>query len=212
MNFIFDPSLVLYLPLHEKDGSSFMSGDACGHLCTVTGALWRPDGRYFDGTDDYISVAYSPALYPETPPLMEIWLKTSTAVQKGIIGNYDDNGGYFTMVTGGGKVYIGYRCGTSYAILSSVGSINDGRSHHIVSFYDNVDTIYIYIDGELDTSGKDSGDGGAYTPHPNRNVDIGRRNAGENILATIGEVRIYNRHLNPLEIQHNNLATKWRYR
>ena len=27
----------------------------------------------------------------------------------------------------------------------------------------------------------------------------------------IGEVRLYNRRLTPLEVQHNYLATKWRY-
>ena len=54
MNFIFDPSLVLYLPLHQRDGSSFMSKDAYGHVCTVTGAVWTPEGRLFDGVDDYI--------------------------------------------------------------------------------------------------------------------------------------------------------------
>jgi len=52
--FIYDPSLVLYLPLYELDGASFMSKDARGHLCTVTGALWRPQGRSFDGSDDII--------------------------------------------------------------------------------------------------------------------------------------------------------------
>ena len=40
MGFIFDPSLVLYLSLWKLDGDSFMSKDAYGHLCTVTGALY----------------------------------------------------------------------------------------------------------------------------------------------------------------------------
>ena len=56
MDFIFDPSLVLYLPLYELDGASFMSKDAYGHLCTVTGATWTPRGRSFDGTDDHIAL------------------------------------------------------------------------------------------------------------------------------------------------------------
>ena len=56
MNFIYDPSLVLYLPFYQLDGASFMSKDKHGYPCTVTGALWRPDGHYFDGTDDKIVV------------------------------------------------------------------------------------------------------------------------------------------------------------
>lgn len=59
---IYDPLLKLYLPLDRKDGTYFMSDDAHGHLCTVTGAVWSPQGRYFDGTDDIISVADSPVL------------------------------------------------------------------------------------------------------------------------------------------------------
>jgi len=46
-----DPSLVLYVPLWKRDASIFMSEDAYGHLCTRTGALWRPDGHSFDGDD-----------------------------------------------------------------------------------------------------------------------------------------------------------------
>ena len=47
--FKLDPSLVLYLPLYELDGSSFRSRDAYGHLATVTGALWTPQGRTLMG-------------------------------------------------------------------------------------------------------------------------------------------------------------------
>ncbi len=54
--FRYDPSLVLYLPLYELDGASFMSKDAYGHLCTVTGALWTPYGRIFAGGDDFIEL------------------------------------------------------------------------------------------------------------------------------------------------------------
>ena len=53
-DFIYDPSLVLYIPLHQLDGSLFMSQDAYGHLCTVTGAAWTLQGYDFDGTDDKI--------------------------------------------------------------------------------------------------------------------------------------------------------------
>jgi hypothetical protein len=51
------PSLALDLPLRKLDGSYFMSRDSYGRKATVTGALWRPDGRYFDGVDDYIELS-----------------------------------------------------------------------------------------------------------------------------------------------------------
>ena len=75
MNIIFDPSLVLYLPLYGQDGASFMSQDAGGHLCAVTGALWRPDSRYFDGIDDKINCGHSPALNLTSGVTVEVWFK-----------------------------------------------------------------------------------------------------------------------------------------
>jgi len=54
-DFIYDPSLVLYLPLYQLDGSSFMDKSAYGHLCQNTGATWGIQGRTFDGIDDRIN-------------------------------------------------------------------------------------------------------------------------------------------------------------
>ena len=55
-----DPSLVLYLPLwypaSNMTGSSIISYDKNKVSGTVTGALWKPKGRYFDETDDTINV------------------------------------------------------------------------------------------------------------------------------------------------------------
>jgi len=48
--------LVLYLPLWALKDSTFKSVDAYKHTATVTGALWRPDGRDFDGADDDITI------------------------------------------------------------------------------------------------------------------------------------------------------------
>lgn len=49
--YLLDPSLVLYLPLHQLDGASFMSKDAYGYLATVTGATWGIQGRTFAGAE-----------------------------------------------------------------------------------------------------------------------------------------------------------------
>jgi hypothetical protein len=51
-----DPGLVFHLPLFEKDGASFMSKDARGQLCTANGTVWRVEGRYFNGADNFISL------------------------------------------------------------------------------------------------------------------------------------------------------------
>ena len=74
MDFIFDSSLVLYLPFYELDGASFAAKDKHGHSCTVTGALWRPYGHYFDGTDDRIDCGASTA-FDLTKYTIEAWFK-----------------------------------------------------------------------------------------------------------------------------------------
>ena len=58
--------LVLYLPLWALKDSSFKSVDAYKNTCNVTGALWQPDGRLFDGADDLITV-------PDTASIQNIW-------------------------------------------------------------------------------------------------------------------------------------------
>ena len=47
--------LSLYLPLWALKDSAFKSVDANRYTATVTGALWQPDGRLFDG-DDLINI------------------------------------------------------------------------------------------------------------------------------------------------------------
>ncbi len=51
-----DPNLILSVDLAKHDGSTFMSDDQRGHLCTVTGATWEIAGRHFDTTDDLITI------------------------------------------------------------------------------------------------------------------------------------------------------------
>lgn len=51
-NFVYDPTLALYLPLWQKDSPTFMSSDHYGHLVTRTGAVWTSQGHSLDGVDD----------------------------------------------------------------------------------------------------------------------------------------------------------------
>ena len=52
---------VLAIDFKKKDGDSFMSDDCYGHLCTNHGSKWQLDGRYFNGSSDYLQVASHPA-------------------------------------------------------------------------------------------------------------------------------------------------------
>ncbi len=211
MDLIFNPSLALYLPLYELDGASFMSKDKHGHLCTVTGALWTPQGRFFDG-DDKITIPDHSALdFGSSVFTLIYWMKTSTkakcALSKGIYtaGNgwqtYTGDGGEETFCTEGN--YTTFVCSASTA---------DGVWHQVAFVRDASDNGVAYIDGGSPKtataffSGITIADSNDFLVGDRTGVSLGWN-------GSIGEVTIYNRHaFTALEIQHNYLATKWRYR
>lgn len=212
MNFIFDPSLVFYLPLCELDGNSFMSGDACGHTCTVTGALWRLGGREFDGVDDKIDCGQDASLELEQFTL-EAWVKPGTDVSdfRAILTKetgYSDRNFWLAIYQTTG--YLCFRLtvsGVSKA-CDSTKAINDENWHHVLATYDK-NYMRLYLDASEIERQAETG-----TPDTSTsNLYIGYEMPTDPrvFLNLIGEVRIYRRALTPQEIQRNYLGTKWRY-
>ena len=207
VDFIFDPSLVLYLPLYQLDGASFMSRDGYGHLCTVTGALWTPRGRSFDGSDDYIDCGNNESLDITDAITIEVWvnLNGDSTHREIIFKDYNiirmrvqDNNKIINYATYGGTP--GTEEWTS--ILGTT------EWYYIAYTYDG-SFARIFLNAQLDMTpvartGDLSTTAGA--------LRIGWYASVANFNGLISEVRIYNRALTPLEIQHNYLATKWRYR
>ena len=213
MDFIFDPSLVLYLPLYELDGASIMSKDKHGHLCTVTGALWRPYGRCFDGSDDKIVISDAPNLRLSTAFTLETWVKPSSASNGCIMSKHLYNGGKegYWMYWNTQKAHCMY-VGTDLALYGGFATttLSIDTWYHFASTYDGNDLL-IYVNASLDKTYSSIG-----VPVKTGSHDLWVGRDGNTDVSTfpgfIGEVRIYNRGLSPLEIQHNYLATKWRYR
>jgi len=234
-DFIFDPSLVLYLPLYKLDGASFMSQDAHGHLCTVTGALWTPQSRYFDGTDDYITVGdestfkfmhgalntsgfqftIEMVVALDDPASSSMYIPVGTmdygqSVTRGICFGIGNNRTLYMEITTG--VY-------AVRILQVTSSKyirpNDTDLHQFAFTWNqglaNANGIF-YVDAVSDTPVDKS----ANTPDTGNSkypLHIGVDGTHyQDLPGKIGVVRIYNRALSPLEIQHNYLAAKWRYR
>ncbi len=205
MDFIFDPSLVLYLPLYKLDGASFMSKDAYGHLCPVPGALWTPNGRYFDGLDDFITLPDISGLF-STEGTLIIWLKNDDDVPASTKGFV-----FFGAVVSdhypytSGDIYLG----VLRSDRPNLGTIGIDKSvWHMLTItsqpgaenwkvYQNLTKIY-------------SATGDATVTVPSAPL-IGSSYSLEDYAGHMGEVFAYNRALTPLEIQHNYLATKWRY-
>jgi hypothetical protein len=211
VNFILDPGLALYLPLQELAGSSFMSRDAFGHLCTVTGALWRPDGRYFDGVDDKITVPAHSSIALNNGFTVELWVnvvawqdwdclygKQSDDNNKILL--YERNDGTFRFLVKSG--------GVTQADLS-FGICPVGIFHHLtVTASGNGDLLAGYQNADLIAT-----DTAYVLPDTSANdFIIGARGDGTfNANCVISEFRIYKRALTFPEIQRNYLATKWRY-
>ena len=221
MNFIYDPSLVLYLPLYELDGGSIVSRDACGHLSSVAGALWRLYGRYFDGSDDQINCGATPALDIASISI-EAWMNSNVVAAGGaggvVYSRFADPGtganGFELRFEGFGNKKMSFfviRDGAWPSVQDTNNVIAKTLTwYHIVATYDGADAR-LYINNEFINAG---------SPSPPKSVScnaiIGARTSGgaapHRWDGLIGEVRIYNRALVPPEIEQNYLATKWRYR
>jgi len=211
--FIFDPSLVLYLPLYQVDGSSFMSQDAYGHTCTRTGALWRPNGHYFDPTDDQIVITDHSALRLTTYVTIELWycpnttFDSSATAYRSFCGKTGGNQGYTLRLepsAGKAHFYLGDNA-TYHHFYSAKTSWAANTWFHIVATYDQVNGS-LYVDGNLDLATPNAG----ISIYP-KVIDM-HIGTGNPIDGIVGEFRIYSRALSAVEIQRNYLATKWRYR
>jgi hypothetical protein len=208
---ISDPSLVLFLPLYQLDGAAIISKDAYGRLCSVSGASWRPDGRYFDGVDDEIGCGNDSSIQIGGAITAEVWGKF-----EGYTGDYrqvlwkrfNDAGG-----AQGWQMYLGSNSNTvnvlrwlDGAAIGIDSAFTPDEFIHVVFTYDGANQR-LYIGGDLavvpvaDTS----------TVKTATALRIGANPGTGYVGGTIGEIRMYNRALTPLEIQHNYLATKWRY-
>ena len=211
MNFICDPGLVLYLPLHELDGSSFMSRDAYGHLCTATGAAWRPNGRYFDSIDDKIVIPSTMAGLPlgASDRTFAMWAKKDALAAAGYLLSY---GAYVNA-----GEYFGWRqTATAIQLEANVlGAYNLGismladRWHFVAITVHSGDIVTAYVDL---TRATETLGGNLDTQDSNLEIGVNRRTPNGYWDGYIGEVWCYNRTLDPLELQRLYLATKWRYR
>ena len=209
MNFIFEPSLVLYLPLYRLDGASFASRDAYGHLCTVSGALWRPYGHYFDGVDDKIDCGTPATLnFGAGSYTVGAWFYYTLAANDKPLFNSTDS-------SNRRRINLRSSAFSRHAIGGSIQERTFTRPdaevwHLLVGVYSlEASKLLVYIDGcyEDETTGVTG------TLADTTVNEVGVWTAlGFKFGGLIGEVWIYSRVLTPLEIQHNYLATKWRYR
>ena len=212
MNFIFDPGLVLYLPLYESDGSSFMSRDACGYTCMPTGASWRPNGYYFDGTDDVITLSAMQLDFTNGAFTIQAWcyLDSISSPQSHIIarGLLQTDGWEFMVESGGYLELNTNQSGTNQQSYSGAGEITTGSWLFLEAVRDGT-SVRLYKNGTDITLAASSHTDPATS---SRTVKIGMAdNSTKYFNGRIGDIWVYSRALAPQERHNIYMATKWRY-
>lgn len=220
-DFILDPSLALYLPLYKLDGDSFMSDDAYGHLCTVTDALWRPNGRDFNGINAYlVTPALAPLQVGTGDFTISIWVNLDTvggaaqviirlSYNTGVANDYR-SAGFFEQ---GGVICAESRTAAG-GEKTAENAIAATTWYHLTVVRIS-EVIYGYINGAAMTTTGIVGADFDYSSGGKVYIGAGDNDAGGVAYfmeGIIGEISFYNRALTPQEIQNNYLTTKWRYR
>lgn len=213
MRQIVDTSLVFWMPLYKLDGGSLMSRDACGHGCTVIGAIRRGNSYYFDGLDDRIIVANHPAFAFGTGDFsLEIWFRadaSGSGIQRLI--SKQAATWFFLRLLGNGTVGFSINDGATERNVAGTTNLRDDRWHHVVVTVDrdSATGLGIFLDGNEHAAASAIGVGDISN---NVDINIGRYDGGlEYFRGNIGEIRIYNRLLAFPEVQRNYLATRQRF-
>ncbi len=196
MDYVYKPGLVLYLPLHTLEGSSFGSRDAYGHLCTVTGGSRKGKGYDFDGIDDRITAGNAITSYPAT---LCIWARPDNKTGGDVL--------FYSPVITMAFYTSNYFLTHSSHIGCSLEYFTDGAWAFIaISARNGEGDADLYVDGIERTiyAGNNYGRGGS-------TYQIANRNGGNYFDGSIGEIMVYRRALTPQEIQHIYLTTRWRY-
>lgn len=211
-DFILDPNCILYLPLWKRDNSSFISDDRYGRPCTVTGATWGIQGRTFDGSDDIIDLGeVTEAEFTTGDFTLLAWIKMTTLATRAIISNggWNAYGFHFYIVDDGTIRLETASAGSTSNKDSATGQIA-ANQWYMVGATRTGTSGYIYKNG-IDVSV--SGSCEATIAASTANLMVARRGGfGEQFFSgIIGEVLIYNRLLNAIEVKNYTEATKWRF-
>ena len=220
-----DPSLVLEALLWKRDAGNaqkFMSDDMYGHLATVTGATWEIQGRTFDGIDDGILLDANVTKGLAAISLFA-WIKPEPQAtsHQTIWGDYTgaaDFSAFFNIMNESATLWSpmagllpegGAR--TDTGTLGLTPTFNYGVWTYI-GFTWSPNTCTLYGNGVSIDSGTVTGATLENTVTLNNNIGAYAPGAlHQNCKMIAGEFHVFSRALNPLEVQRNYLATKWRY-
>ena len=220
--YVLDPALCLYVPLWKRDGPIFESDDAYGHLCTVTGALWTPQGRSFDGAgaaDDFISIPAHASLANLAEVTYLVWIQWvgTIASDRRIITNTEltTAGKRMVVLATTTNLYLGAKCATTeaHSIFTNLFSYV-GWHHLMVTYNHNTDKIlYLRRNGVAVAPdvGFTAGAGALVDDSANNWTIGGMATVARSWNGIISEIVASNRILTNAEGDNHYLATRWRY-
>ena len=206
---IIDTSLVFHAPLghlHLKV-SPFTTIDPIGHTCTVTGAIWTPQGRIFNGVGDRIVAGNIGDLTEYTVIAWVKWVNSS---------NYE-NVFHLKYALNQQKTNLTTRDSDTvewYGLDGAGASLGAGTLQNnewvMMTVGEDGSEGFIDLDGGRLTATGGTGNATPFTT----NLYIGTGydlSVLRSINAVVGEIIIYSRRVTSYEIRHNYLVTKWRY-
>jgi len=199
--------LVLYLPLWALKGDKIRSVDAYRHIGDITGALWRDNGRWFDGVNDAIDFATSTILQTRDNITVEAWFNTSDVTRlQAPVGRW--NGvDQWVLKMSASKMNVAVNTAGGKYEQTGNGALTNDTWHHAALTYLASDGLFsVYLDGVLD---EEMATDGNVLSASTGYLSVG--SSGESsqwYLGLIGEVRYYTRKLSLAELQHNRNCTK----
>lgn len=206
---------VLNLPLYHPilSPSTFKSLDAYQHSCTVTGALWTPQGRTLAGAGNIVV----PDVFADigtSNMAFGAWFKLTTwASNRSLVGSsVSDGGGIsgFTLMWRTPNL-MRLRWGQNDVILSS--GLSTATWYHLFfvrTAVTGAGSVAFYLNGVEDATGNANG-ASLSTSGTFRLGSNGFTTAGWFFDGVIGEAWAYIRAPSAAEIKHIYQATRWRY-
>ena len=214
INMITDPGLVLYMPLYRVDGASVMSSDAYGWQGNATGAQWQPDGRAFDGIDDYIALPDNLLAGASRWTIM-LWLKAydiTTNNLSPIGGSLGEWNAIPHLRHVNSKYQISVLHSSEFIVQnkSVSGDVLLDQWENVCFLYDGFDCLF-YRSGIL-TDMLSALDGKSLDNSTiNSRLGGGHNTSSKAYSGTMGEVLIFNRTLTSQEVQQIYHITRWKY-
>ncbi len=201
--------LVGYWSFDEGQEGTAYDYSGNGNHGAIEGASWTcgvcGSALYFDGVDDYVSIADSPAFDVGDEITVGAWINTTVVNAGSAIAVHDLSQAKWLLYASGSThtVSLFYvRTSSGWELAGDSSSVSDGVWHYVVGTFRRsspLARIRMYIDGVL-TGTNDGFDESILAG--DQGVHIGSRWGGlsDGFNGIIDEVRVYDRALSPDEI------------